>query len=135
MMISQARSYARIQYNYFRDYDPALGRYAQSDPIGLRAGINTYLFVGANPLIYVDFYGLDKCSMNCTIKCNATFRKDENWRLDEFLRNSNCAKGNVSKSGTCIVAAVSFDYGMVRKNRRKLQNCLSGCKPCPEPCK
>lgn len=41
-------------YNYFRDYDPSIGRYVQSDPIGLGGGINTYSYVGAAPLDYAD---------------------------------------------------------------------------------
>src|SRR6476660_7104322 len=40
-------------YNYFRDYDPAIGRYAQSDPIGLYGGRNTYAYVENAPLNYV----------------------------------------------------------------------------------
>jgi RHS repeat-associated protein len=32
-------------YNYFRDYDPTLGRYVESDPIGLEAGVNTFGYV------------------------------------------------------------------------------------------
>jgi len=46
-------------YNYFRDYDSSLGRYIESDPVGLKAGLTTYAYVGGNPLTYFDPYGLD----------------------------------------------------------------------------
>ena len=47
-------------YNYFRDYDPQTGRYIESDPAGLSAGINPYLYVDANPVSFFDPNGLGK---------------------------------------------------------------------------
>jgi RHS repeat-associated protein len=87
-------SHAGLNQNYFRDYDPAIGRYVESDPIGFDGGINTYAYVGSNPLAKSDLTGLapgpqhlpsDKCAREIA---NATMAKakKEGWaRLDKRL--------------------------------------------------
>jgi RHS repeat-associated protein len=51
-----------LHQNWHRDYDPSIGRYLQSDPIGLRAGLNTYSYVDSDPFGFSDFDGLRKSS-------------------------------------------------------------------------
>ena len=48
-----------LHYNYFRDYEPGTGRYVESDPIGLLAGMNTYSYALNNPIFWSDGLGLD----------------------------------------------------------------------------
>jgi RHS repeat-associated protein len=56
-------SQAGLSQNYFRDYDSAIGRYVENDPIGLPGGLNTYAYVGGSPIRYFDPYGLT-CTSN-----------------------------------------------------------------------
>lgn len=49
-----------LHYNYFRDYDPSIGRYVESDPIGLDGGLNTYVYTLSNPIAYIDHKGLNR---------------------------------------------------------------------------
>ncbi len=62
-------------YNYYRDYDPRIGRYLQSDPIGLEGGMNTYGYVYQNPLKYSDPNGLDAISVGGSVRIPAWISK------------------------------------------------------------
>lgn len=57
-----------FHYNYFRTYIPDLGRYSQSDHIGLSGGWNTFSYVEGNPLRWIDFDGLSPKDIELIIK-------------------------------------------------------------------
>ena len=57
-----------LHYNYFRDYEPATGRYIESDPIGLAGGTSTYGYVGGSPLSAIDPFGRNATTLTWGIR-------------------------------------------------------------------
>lgn len=51
-----------FSYNLNRDYMPNIGRYLETDPIGLEGGMNSYQYGLSNPARFVDPAGLDNLS-------------------------------------------------------------------------
>jgi RHS repeat-associated protein len=52
---------SNLAHNMERDYEAAIGRYVQSDPIGLAGDLHGFSYVNANPINFVDPSGLLKC--------------------------------------------------------------------------
>jgi RHS repeat-associated protein len=57
------------RYNIFRWYRAGWGRYTQSDPKGIKGGLNLYAYVLGNPLTYVDPLGLAACKSGKCADC------------------------------------------------------------------
>ncbi len=76
-----------LNHNGFRDYGPTLGRYLESDPIGLTGGTNAYSYGSANPLRWTDSKGL--ATHDATSFYDSDFTSGE-W-IGKFIAGS---KGN-----------------------------------------
>ena len=89
-------------YNYFRDYNPKTGRYLQSDPIGLAGGINTYTYVGGNPISKADPMGL--VEWKGTVKSVGLLVYGQ----DNYILESECVNGY---KAIVKVQAKSYSFG------------------------
>ncbi|OCG61497.1 RHS repeat-associated core domain-containing protein [Gilliamella sp. Fer4-1] len=49
-----------LHYNLNRYYDPFTGRYITQDPLGILGGLNSYQYVNADPINWIDPLGLIK---------------------------------------------------------------------------
>lgn len=127
-------------YNYFRDYDPAIGRYIESDPIGLKGGLNTYGYVNGVPLTRFDRYGLESyynpmdgtyidpdappqplykplmplcCSPSAFGRCTREAFNNVNWdRLKDWNEIRKCAQAIATRNPISLAGCGLGDGGM-----------------------
>ena len=121
-----------LHYNYFRDYDPSVGRYVESDPIGLDGGVNLYAYVKNGPLRYYDPLGLEGCGSgffdpiipnnpfgfpfkgccdvhdNCYDGCEKQFTKQQCDSTFCSCLSGKCGKYSSAVKWTCDKAAAQY---------------------------
>ena len=120
------RASGRSHYNYARDYDPGTGRYIQSDPIGLRAGVNTYAYVNNGPVSKFDFSGLSAADVQLIYQFSKAWTNEQTaqgWRIEGW-RNDACyweRRLGISDSH----CNPNHDYNGCRQQSKELINALN----------
>lgn len=49
---------SKLQHNYMRDYDPVIGRFMQSSPVGVEIDLNPYEFANGSPIMQMHTDGI-----------------------------------------------------------------------------
>jgi len=112
-----------LHYNYYRYYDPKIGRYLAPDPIGLVGGINLFIYASNNSLFYIDPHGLKElCVPWFVLKTKWT----EAWSNEEW-KHVGTQVIHVGVSGACFWNKVKRGAKKRDITQRKL--CWDSCDP------
>ncbi len=98
-------SETNTHYNINRDYNPIIGRYIQSDPIGFDGGVNTFGYVKNNPIDSIDLEGL-KCTVKQQIKLQLAVQISCKWTPRKCTANDSCIenKAKIGVNSACATA-------------------------------
>jgi len=140
-----------LYYNWFRHYDPGLGRYISADPAGYVSSQNLYWF-SSNPTAYVDVDGRGSfagttLTLNPRCDWTAAQMRDFQNKIDDIneqiqapapggedgaLRVSSTAFDNYDRDAICASAVAKWKNDckkQANKNKRKVKN---NEKPCTD---
>jgi RHS repeat-associated protein len=142
---------AGLHQNYFRDYDPATGAYVESDPIGLKGGINTYGYANQSPTTFFDADGrmiigfrdllCGFLAIQVQIVCKDALRRcNADDSCDDLQRKSKlhltCALAQISLTTRCFPNDPTHQQRIsdaVKGARRCAEIYQRTCMQCPAP--
>ena len=107
-----------LAFNFYRDYDPVVGRYIESDPIGLRGGLNAYAYA-VNPLLQIDPLGLMGNSGSTGTTRNVPKRRSDcgsGMRFPESSFREACEQHDLCYD-TCGISRQRCDDDFCRRTR------------------
>jgi RHS repeat-associated protein len=115
-----------LHHNYFREYAPDIGRYVQTDPIGLQGGLNTFSYSYSNPVKFYDPSGLVPILVQIAIVAGEEFscyqfaKAQNDWEksIDKNLKN------NVRAANDSFDADLNNCLAMTECTREEKVECI-----------